>query len=359
VNFSLSDEQNQLMDGLDRLVRTTCPIRKVHDMINGDAGYDTALWRAVLDFGAGGLLVAEQFGGTGLEMIDAALVAEVLGYHAAPTPFLGHVLATVALGLCEDDDMKREWLPKLADGGMLGTVALCDGQSRWQPEEWTLAPVGGLLDGEKTCVPSACEAGLIVVGLAGGALGLVVADAATVTAAGVDGVDRTRRMGTLTFRQASVMPLRCADGAAGRLRDAALLLLAADAFGGARRALEMAVAYAGEREQFGVKIGTFQALKHQLANIALDVEPCRGLYWYAAHAYDHRPQESEATAALAKAHIAESYLQAARDSVEAHGGIGFTWEYDVHLFLKRAMFDFAWGGAPAAHRERYARLSGW
>jgi alkylation response protein AidB-like acyl-CoA dehydrogenase len=321
VNFSLSDEQNQLMDGLDRLVRTTCPIRKVHDMINGDAGYDTALWRAVLDFGAGGLLVAEQFGGTGLEMIDAALVAEVLGYHAAPTPFLGHVLATVALGLCEDDDMKREWLPKLADGGMLGTVALCDGQSRWQPEEWTLAPVGGLLDGEKTCVPSACEAGLIVVGLAGGALGLVVA--------------------------------------AGRLRDAALLLLAADAFGGARRALEMAVAYAGEREQFGVKIGTFQALKHQLANIALDVEPCRGLYWYAAHAYDHRPQESEATAALAKAHIAESYLQAARDSVEAHGGIGFTWEYDVHLFLKRAMFDFAWGGAPAAHRERYARLSGW
>ena len=143
------------------------------------------------------------------------------------------------------------------------------------------------------------------------------------------------------------------------MRDAALVLLAADAFGGATRLVEMSVEYAKTREQFGVTIGHFQALKHQLANMAVDVEPARGLYWYAAHAQDHVPDQAERSAAIAKAHITDRYLQVARDAVEAHGGIGFTWECDVQIWFKRAMFDRAYLGSPALHRERSAQLAGW
>ena len=143
------------------------------------------------------------------------------------------------------------------------------------------------------------------------------------------------------------------------MRDAALVLLAADAFGSGQRLLDMCVQYAKEREQFGVTIGHFQALKHQLANLALEIEPTRGLYWYAAHAFDHVQDESARTAALAKAHITDRTMQIARDAVEAHGGIGFTWECDVQIWFKRAMFDRAWMGTPSVHRERAAQMAGW
>ena len=121
----------------------------------------------------------------------------------------------------------------------------------------------------------------------------------------------------------------------------------------------MCTEYAKTREQFGVTIGHFQALKHQLASMAIEVEPARGLYWYAAHAFDHVPEEAERYAALAKAHVTDLYLQVARDSVEAHGGIGFTWECDVQIWFKRAMFDRAFLGLPQLHRERSAQLADW
>jgi alkylation response protein AidB-like acyl-CoA dehydrogenase len=143
------------------------------------------------------------------------------------------------------------------------------------------------------------------------------------------------------------------------VRDAALVLLAADALGGASRCLSTSVEYAKAREQFGVTIGHFQALKHQLADMALAVEPARALVWYAAHAFDAIPTESPRAAALAKAHLTDVFMQVARDTVEAHGGIGFTWECDVQIWYKRAMFDRAFCGTPGVHRERAARLSGW
>jgi alkylation response protein AidB-like acyl-CoA dehydrogenase len=121
----------------------------------------------------------------------------------------------------------------------------------------------------------------------------------------------------------------------------------------------MAAEYAKVREQFGVPIGTFQGLKHQIADMAIRMEPCRGLYWYAAHAFDAVPDKVSHAAAQAKAHVCDAFLQCARDTVEAHGGIGFTWEHDAHIYLKRAMFDWAWLGQPSRHRERAATLAGW
>jgi alkylation response protein AidB-like acyl-CoA dehydrogenase len=141
--------------------------------------------------------------------------------------------------------------------------------------------------------------------------------------------------------------------------DAGLVLLAADAFGGARRCVEMSVSYGMLREQFGRKIGSFQGVKHQIADMAVDVEPARGLSWYAAYAYDRAPQERSRAASAAKAHVCDVFMRAARQMIEIHGGIGYTWGFDAHIWLKRAQFDFACLGTPSRHRDRQARAAGW
>jgi alkylation response protein AidB-like acyl-CoA dehydrogenase len=226
----------------------------------------------------------------------------------------------------------------------------------WLPEDWTLA-LGDTLTAERPFVLGADVADVFVVGTRGGRLALVEAGEG-VSVEPYAGADRARRMGTLVLDGAPAQALP-GEGAAERLRDAACVLLAADAFGTASRLVDMSVEYAKNREQFGVTIGHFQALKHQLADMAIDIEPARGLYWYAAHAFDHVPDDAERYAALAKSHITERALQVARDAVEAHGGIGFTWECDVQIWFKRAMLDRNLLGGPDVHRERAAQLAGW
>ena len=215
------------------------------------------------------------------------------------------------------------------------------------------------MSGVKTNVPFASSADVLVVGLGGGGLAVVESGAAGLSFEKLPGADRTRRIERVSFDATPCEVLPGGADASGRLRDVGLVLLAADAFGGASRCIDMAVEYAKTREQFGVTIGHFQALKHQLANMAVEIEPARGLYWYAAHAMDHVADESERSAALAKAHLTERFMQVARDTVEAHGGIGFTWECDVQIWFKRAMFDRAFLGTPSVHRERAAVLAGW
>jgi alkylation response protein AidB-like acyl-CoA dehydrogenase len=207
-------------------------------------------------------------------------------------------------------------------------------------------------------VPYAAQADIIVVGTSGGGLALVEAGSGA-TIEVFEGVDRSRRLYTVAFEGAAAEALPAGVDAASRVRDAALILLAADAFGGACRVVDMSVEYAKTREQFGVTIGHFQGLKHQLANMALETEPARGLFWYAAHAFDEVPEDRERMAALAKAHVTDRFMHVAREATEAHGGIGFTWECDVQMWFKRALFDRAWLGTPGAHRERAAQLAGW
>jgi alkylation response protein AidB-like acyl-CoA dehydrogenase len=360
VNFDLTDEQRMLQDTVHQYLENECPPTRLREIFDGDTGFDAVLWKGLVELGLAGLNIPEEYGGAGLEILDLAVAAETLGYHAAPVPLLGHALAALAISQGGSAEQKQKWLPALATGDLLGTVALAEPGGHWQPGEWTVE-AGKTLSGQKDWVPGADQADLIVVGVSGGGLAVVdkTAAAGQIESVVVDGADRTRRMSALTFDAAPCELLPEGSAASARLRDVALVLLAADAFGGATRLVEMCVEYAKTREQFGVIIGHFQALKHQLANMALDVEPARGLYWYAAHAQDHAVDEAEELAAIAKAHITDQFMQVARDSVEAHGGIGFTWECDVQIWFKRAMFDRGFMGAPSVHRERALQLSGW
>ena len=365
MDFDLSDEQRLLQETVASFLENECPPARLREFYDDEVGYDPLIWKGLAELGVAGIHLPEEYGGSELEILDIAVVAETVGAHAAPIPLLSHTLGSLAISLAGSDAQKKRWLPGLASGDLLATVAFAEDGGAWQPDQWQLA-AGATISGTKETVAFAEQADLFVVGLAGGVLGVVERDASGVEVQRVEGADRTRRIGRVTFDDTPVERLESGDTqdtgaatAAERVRDVGLVMLAADAFGGAAKLVEMSVEYSKSREQFGVTIGSFQALKHQLANMAVEIEPSRALYWYAAHALDHLPDEAPRCAAIAKSHITDRYQQVARDAVEAHGGIGFTWEGDVQIWFKRAMFDRAFLGTPRQHRARAADLAGW
>jgi len=274
VNFDVSEEQQLLQDTVGQYIENECPLPRLREIFESEEGHDPALWKGFAEIGLTGLHVSEQYGGAGLEMIDLALATETVAYGGMPGPFFGHALACLALEQGASEEQKKRWLPGLASGELLGTVALGESDGVWQPEQWTL-PAGEKLSGMKAYVPYGSISDLIVVGTAGPGLALAERGSSGVEVERYDGVDRARRLDTVVFQEAPCQVLPGGKAAAPRLRDAGLCLLAADAFGVGKRLVDMSVAYAKEREQFGVTIGHFQALKHQLANMALEIEPKR------------------------------------------------------------------------------------
>lgn len=305
-----------------------------------------------MDAGLGGLLISEAFGGTDLGLEAASLALEIIGRTAAPGPYMGHVLAGWAISQSDNEALKACWLPKLATGEVAGAVAL----EGWTPDAWRLDASGGTLTGEIGLAAGAGRAQVLVVGVKDGLA--VVDTSAGVEAVAIEGIDPTRRLWKVTLSGAAATPI-LSNIAGQRLVDAGLVLMAADALGGAEQCLTMSVDYAKQREQFGVIIGRFQALKHQLANMALEVEPARALVWYAAYAWDLNLPDASRVAAHAKAHLCDRFVSVARAAVQAHGGIGYTWDYDLQIWFKRSLFDRAFLGAPSLHRERAAALAGW
>jgi alkylation response protein AidB-like acyl-CoA dehydrogenase len=245
---------------------------------------------------------------------------------------------------------------------VLATLALGEEESRWSPADLTAQVRGGKLSGIKPLVPYASSADLIVVAARdenGPGFWLVERGAPGIEISPLKVIDMTRRVESVSFRDTPATPLGGGVAAVQRTIDAGCILIAADAYGGSRRCLNMTVEYAIQREQFGQKIGAFQAVKHQLANLATEIEPSLSLYWYAAHAFDHIKDQSERHAAIVKAHMSDLYDRVVRDATELHGGIGFTWEFDLHLWFRRAVFDRGFLGEANYHRERAAVLAGW
>jgi len=362
MNFGLSGEQVLLKDTIRRFLAERCDTSRVREIMESDTGHDPALWTELAGLGIQGLIIAEQHGGSGQEMLDLALAAEELGYAATPGPFLGSCMATVALIASNNDAAQARWLPDIASGAVLATFALSEIDCEWDPARMKTRATGSTLSGTKCLVPGASVADVIVVAATdadGPGLWLVERDAAGLTTTALSGVDMTRRIAQVTLQDTPATKLVAGIDAASRARDAGLVLVAADAYGGAHRCLDLTIEYASAREQFGQVIGAFQAVKHQLADLATELEPALSLCWYAAHAFDRLPDQAERSACIAKSHLTTIFDRATRVATELHGGIGFTWEFDLHLWFRRAMFDRGFLGEAGYHRDRAADLAGW
>jgi alkylation response protein AidB-like acyl-CoA dehydrogenase len=362
MNFGLSQDQVLLHHTIRRFLDEQCPTTRVRQAMDGPTGHDAELWSALVDLGVTGLYVPAEHGGAGLELLDLALAAEELGYNATPGPFLGNALAQIALAEGGGEALCEQWLPKLVDGSRIGTFALGEADGVWDPAKLATRAEGGKLTGSKALVPYAVLADVLIVAArdaSGPGLWLVEKGAAGLVTSDYIGNDLTRRLSLVRLEDTPGVKLPDGAAAVGRTRDAGCVLVAADAYGGCRRMIDMATGYAKQREQFGHIIGAFQAVKHQLANIACELETALSLWWYAAHAFDRIRDESAHRAALAKALLTDTYDRIARDTTELHGGIGFTWEYDLHLWFRRAMFDRGFLGDATDQRLRAADLAGW
>ena len=362
MDFGISEEQTLLQDTIRRYVETECPTTRIRTIMESATGHDPAFWRGLAQLGVTGLLVPAAHGGSELELLDAALAAEVLGWCCAPGPFLGSSMATVALVASGNADAQARWLPGIASGERLVTFALGEGLGEWDADKLGASVTGGRLTGEKPLVPFGDVADAIVVAAQDdGVPGLWVVErgAPGVTHTTLKVFDMTRRVNMVAFDGTPVTKIASGRAAIDRARDAGLVLVAADAFGGAAKCIDMTVKYSLTREQFGQPIGAFQGVKHQLADLVCDLEPTRSLWWYAAHAFDHITDKSERHAALTKALLTDLFDRVTRYAIELHGGIGFTWEFDLHLWWRRALFDRAFLGEASYHRERAAALAGW
>ena len=353
--FDLTDEQKSLNQTLEKFFEARFGVAEGVKAIE-ETALDRKLWADICELGLGGVLVPEAQGGLGLGLLTLSVIAEVLGTYAVPAPVLPNALAAWVLAASGSDSQKEKWMDPLVRGEKVAAFAVAEGESWFHS---ALSVTDGVLSGAKNYVERGDEADVFIVTLADGKIALVDAPGNGVSATPLETLDRTRPLCDVVFDRAQAEHLDGDNLLIGRLLDAILILLSADALGAARGAQARAVAYAKERKQFGQLIGSFQGLKHQLADVSVELEPSRPLYWYVAHAWDTGREDSRRMAALVKAHIGEIAVDATRVAIEAHGGIGYTWEYPIHLFLKRAMFDKAAFGTPGVHRERAAKLSDW
>ena len=364
MDFGISEDQVLLKDSVRKFLEIECPTTRVRTIMESDTGHDPELWQGLVDLGLTALPVSEAFGGAGLEVLDLALVAEELGFACTPGPFLGNALATIALEAGQNDDARNLWLPRIAAGESVATYAAGEKVGVWEADAFEVRFSGGKLYGEKPLVPFAAIADILVVAALDSQshapdLFLVERGAAGMTSKELIGNDMTRRTSTVHFDGTDAIALGGGKAAIDRVRDTALVLLAADAYGGATRCMEMTRDYVMIREQFGQTIAHFQGIKHQLADLATDLVPTCSLWWYAAHAIDHIQDRAAHTAALSKARITDLFDETGRKGIELHGGIGFTWEHDIHLWVRRSLFDRAFFGEASYHRARAADLRGW
>lgn len=355
MEFDLSPDQRLMVDSVARALDDAAPLDRIRRYAGDDPDDGADLWQLATELGLPGLVIAEDAGGSGLDLLDAAVVQQTLGARVAPLPFTSAcVLAPLALGLA-DADAARAWLPRVAAGETRVGIAISEACGA--RENAGVDRTGGKLNGRALFVMD-IEADAFIVADRSGGLHLVDGADTGLTRTALVTVDRTRRTGELRFDNAAAIALDAEADAITRLVDAGRVLLAADALGSAQYMLEAAVAYAGEREQFGRVIGSFQAVKHLCAEMAAALEPCQSLLWYAAHAWDHLPQESRLYACHAKAHISEVASRVAKTATEVHGGMGFTDLLGLHYWFKRIGLDRQLLGGPDRCREDAARLQG-
>ncbi|WP_316163661.1 acyl-CoA dehydrogenase family protein [Bradyrhizobium sp. SZCCHNRI20481] len=348
MNFDFSDDQKQLRDQARKFLAEKCPPKAVRVVLDGKEPYDRALWKGFAEMGFLGVAIPEEYGGAGAGHLELCVIAEEVGRALAPVPFSSTVyLAAEALMLAGSDAQKQTWLPKIASGEAIGTLALFEGTGNPSPKAINCEAANGVLNGTKKPVADGAIADLIIVAARTGSTGrdsdislfLVDTRAGGVEAKALTNLDPTRGQAELTFKNCRAEPL----GAAGegwsiitQVLDRAAVLTAFEQVGGSDRALEMGRDYALDRIAFGRPIGSFQAVKHMLADMYVSATLARSNSYYGAWALSTNAPELPEAAASARISATQAYQHCAKNNIQVHGGMGFTWEFDCHMYYRRA-----------------------
>ena len=330
MNFDFTDDQQAIKRTANEMLAARFKSDRVRELAEAER-YDDDAWKEMCELGWAGIFIDEELGGQGLGIVELVILMEELGYALAPVPFLSNAAAGLALQFAGTDEQKERWLPGIASGEARGTV-------------------GMVRDGEARLVPDADTAEVIVLIGSDGATSVVESSSADVEP--FETMDRTRRFARV--RADGGDPLGGDCFAAG---DRIAAALSAETVGVAQKAMEMAVDYARERKQFGRPIGSYQAVSHRCAQMLLEVEGSRSGAYYAAWCADAEPESLAAAASGAKAYSSDAGWRVCGSSLQVHGGIGFTWEHDLHFFLKRAKTNAMLYGSAREHRERVASLA--
>ena len=370
MQFAFTEEQDQLRSFVRQFLEEKSDEAAVRELMETDSGFDEAVWSQMAEqLGLQSLIIPEEFGGQGFGWVELVVVLEEMGRALLCAPFFSSVvLSASTLMLSGDEAAQGEYLPKIASGELIATVALTEENGRWDESGVTCTATSGddgwVLDGAKHYVLDGHTAGLIIVAArtaAGVSLFAVDSDASGLERTALSTMDQTRKQAKLTL-SATPATLIGADGqgwgVVERVLDRAAVGLAAEQVGGAQMVLDMAVQYAKDRVQFGRPIGSFQAIKHKCADMLLEVESAKSAAYYAAWCAAEDNDELPAMASLAKSYCSEAYFHATAENIQIHGGIGFTWEHPAHLYFKRAKSSELLFGDPTYHRELLAERIG-
>jgi len=360
VNFDFSADQKALRDQARKFLAEHASSTRVRRILDGAAPYDAELWRGMGEMGWMGTAIPDSHGGAGFGYLELCVLAEELGRSLAPTPFSSTIyLAAEALLLAGTEAQKKRWLPRITQGEAIGCLALAEGPQVVTPATLTTRAAGPGLTGTKVPVTDGdvADFAIVLAAQGDGRAGLFLAEltAPRVTRTAVATVDPTRSHARLVFDGAAAEPL----GAPGqgwalteRLLDRAAVLVAFEQLGGAQAALDMAREYAIGRFAFGRQIASFQAIKHKLADMYVGVELARSNAYYGAWALAKDAPELPVAAAAARVAASEAYYQAAKENIQIHGGMGFTWEFDCHLHYRRAKLTGLMLGSARRWKDR-------
>ncbi|MEX0826270.1 MAG: acyl-CoA dehydrogenase family protein [Acidimicrobiia bacterium] len=370
MNFAVSEEQEMLRDTARRFLEAKSPSEVVRRLMETEEGFDAALWAEIASQGWQAMAIPEEYGGAGFTFMEQAILMEEMGRALFPSPFLSTVVLGADLILTAGtEEQKQALVPGIAAGERTVAIAQVEANGSWGADGITMvAKRDGselILDGTKSFVVDGHTADTIIVVVrtddtTGGEQGisLVVVDAGAggITRRRLETMDMTRKQAEITFSNVRV-PARAVLGTEGAgwgaLQDTlnrAIVALAFEQVGGAQKCLEMSVQYAKDRVQFGRPIGSFQAIKHKCADMLVDVESAKSAAYYAGWAVTADDAEAKIVGPLAKSYCSEAYFHCASENIQIHGGIGFTWEHDAHLYFKRAKTDELLFGSPAFHR---------
>src|SRR5262245_53263878 len=376
MNFAFSEEQEELRRTVRQFLEAKSPETEVRRLMETTEGYDPAVWKQMgQELGLQGLAIPEAYGGQGFTFIELGIVLEEMGRVLLCAPYFSSaVLAANAILNVGTEDQKQQFLPGIASGDTIATLAFTEPSGKWDAAGITMEAnenVGGefTLTGEKMFVLDGFTADLIVVvarlagttGTDGITFFTVRGDADGLTRTALSRMAMTRKQAKLEFNNVVASPLgSTSDGFAAfsKTLDQAAVALSNEMMGGAQKVLEQSVEYAKVRVQFGRPIGSFQAIKHKCADMLLEVESGKSAAYYAAWAAAEDNDELPVAASLAKAYTSDAYFHCAAENIQIHGGIGFTWEHDAHLYFKRAKSSELLFGDATYHRELLAQRLG-